>query len=114
LGADLSGREKRVFFGKVKENQQKILAEKRIRHRNFGTYSKHKCGYDTFHLNGLMIQTKNQSSAGSECLITFKTDKNRYAAKEKSIRLRKKQKAFEQIGSKRELESTPIGRVKNK
>lgn len=44
------------LWKEISSNQEKILKEKRIKHRNFWNYSKHNCGYDNCHLNWLMIQ----------------------------------------------------------
>jgi hypothetical protein len=49
-------------------NQQKILANKRIKHRNFGIYSKHGCGYSTCHFNGVMTR---QGSVIAEYNMVF-------------------------------------------
>lgn len=56
LGQDLTVADERRIWDVIYLNQQRILASKRIRHRNFGVYSKHTCGYDTCNLNGIMVK----------------------------------------------------------
>ncbi|WP_179346016.1 hypothetical protein [Winogradskyella ursingii] len=83
LGMDLTQADARQLWDDIKVNQQKILAEKRIKHRNFGEYSKHNCGYANCPYNGLMIK---QGSGLTENHMWFKEDKNQYVAKDKSAR----------------------------
>jgi len=74
----------------IELNQQKILADKRIRHRNFGIYSKHSCGYDTCHLSNLMIK---QGSWLAERHIYFQTDQHsKYSVFAKAERYKKERK----------------------
>jgi hypothetical protein len=56
LGQNLTVADERKLWEEIWFNQQRILANKRIKHRNFGVYSKHSCGYDVCNLNGLMIK----------------------------------------------------------
>ena len=56
LGQDFTKADEDLLRDIIELNQQKILADKRIKHRNFGIYSKHSCGYDTCYMNGLMIK----------------------------------------------------------
>jgi hypothetical protein len=72
-------------------NQQKILAAKKIKHRNFGNYSKHDCGYESCPYNGLMIK---QGSYLTECRIWFPTDNHAYAKELKANRQRKSKRNF--------------------
>ncbi|MFI2744653.1 hypothetical protein ACG2LH_18100 [Zhouia sp. PK063] len=75
----------------IRENQQRILQKKRIKHRNFGTYSKHDCGYDYCPYNGLMIR---QGSILAETSICFKQDKHKDEKRNKSIRLAKEKRMW--------------------
>jgi hypothetical protein len=86
LGQNFTVADERRLWNVIQLNQQKILADKRIRHRNFGTYSKHNCGYDTCHSNRLMIR---QGSRLAESEMHFHTDKSHYPLQEKS-QLRKR------------------------
>jgi hypothetical protein len=56
LGNLVTKGEKDALWDTIMHNQEKILKEKRIKHRNFGTYSKHICGYESCPYNGKMIQ----------------------------------------------------------
>ena len=56
LGETLTAADKNQTWEDIRLNQQRILESKKLRHRNFGTYSKHLCGYDNCELNGLMIK----------------------------------------------------------
>ena len=81
------------IWNDIKANQQKILADKKIKHRNFGDYSKHNCGYDHCPYNGLMIK---QGSWLAEGNMHFNSDKNKYSGKIKSDRLKKERKNEQQ------------------
>lgn len=83
LGQKLTKGDEKKIWDDVRRNQQSILAGKRIRHRNFGEYSKHNCGYDTCIWNGIMIR---QGSWLTESNMHFDSDKNKYAVKDKSDR----------------------------
>ena len=101
LGEELTKADEYQLWQNVKKNQQKILTDKKIKHRNFGIYSKHNCGYDDCPLNGLMIR---QGSFFSEGHMYFYSDKNENAAKNKSDRRKIDRKNEKQI-IKRELEN---------
>ena len=64
------------------EVQEKILKSKKIKHRNFGDYSKHNCGYDNCPYNGLMVRS---GSWLAERSMSFHDDKNNYSKKQKSL-----------------------------
>ena len=70
-------------------HQEKILSEKKIKHRNFGEYSKHNCVYEGCPYNGIMIK---QGSRLAESHIWFESDKNDHAAKDKSDSVKKQRK----------------------
>jgi len=89
LGQELTKADENQVWENIKHNQQKILKEKRIKHRNFGNYSKHNCGYEHCHLNGLMIR---QGSSLTECAMTFDSDKNRNHSS-KGYKMERKQKS---------------------
>lgn len=44
------------IWDEIKRNSEKILKDKRIKHRNFGYYSKHNCGDDACAFNGVMFK----------------------------------------------------------
>ncbi len=86
LGLELTKADENQLWQNVKTNQQKILADKQIKHRNFGIYSIHDCGYDTCPMNGLMVK---QGSFFCENQMRFDSDKHTYSAQLKSERLKK-------------------------
>jgi len=94
LGEELTVADEKQLWENIRSNQQKILADKKIKHRNFGEYSKHNCGYEDCNYNGLMIK---QGSFLTESAIHFNSDKNEYAARDKSERIKKQRKNKKQI-----------------
>ncbi|WP_180754389.1 hypothetical protein [Hymenobacter sp. DG01] len=72
LGQKLTVADERAAWVEISRTQQRILTEKRIRHRNFGTYAKHNCGYDTCPFNGLMVR---QGARLAEGVMSFDTDR---------------------------------------
>ena len=94
LGQELTKGDDEKMWNDIQKNQQKILADKKIKHRNFGNYSKHNCGYDNCVWNGLMIR---QGSWLSETNMHFKGDKNKYQQKLKSDRRKSVRKKEKQI-----------------
>lgn len=93
LGEDLTPQERQVLWESVRDNQQKILKEKRFGHRNFGTYSKHECGLPYCTLDGLMV--KQNSPLGRDG-ICFESDENKDEKENKSKRLQKEKRNFKQ------------------
>ena len=89
LGQELTKADERQIWKEIQRNQQKTLTDKKIRHRNFGEYSKHNCGYDDCPLNGLMI-TRNSPFA--EWHMSFETDHSNNDRRNKSERFRKERK----------------------
>lgn len=73
----------------IKENQEKILADKRINHRNFGTYSKHNCGRENCPYNELMTQ---KGSFLEYHPMQMSLEGRRYSAQNKSDSRRKDRK----------------------
>jgi hypothetical protein len=47
LGQELTTGDEQNIWNNIRRNQQLILEDKKIKHRNFGNYSKHNCGYDS-------------------------------------------------------------------
>jgi hypothetical protein len=93
IGQEITKGDEQKLWDDIKINQQKILADKKIKHRNFGNYSKHNCGYDHCPYNGLMIK---QGSWFAEGNMHFNSDKNKYSGKIKSDRLKKDRKNEQQ------------------
>ena len=91
LGKKLTRGDELNLWRIIRENQEKILKDKKIKHRNFGTYSKHDCGYDTCPYNGLMIKQGSHLAESSMC---FATDKNKDEKKQKAQRKEKEQRVW--------------------
>ncbi|MBC7406563.1 MAG: hypothetical protein H7230_03800 [Candidatus Parcubacteria bacterium] len=56
LGMQILDSDKRDMYKKIRLNQEKILKQKKIRHRNFGIFSKHLCNIEGCHYNGRMVK----------------------------------------------------------
>ena len=94
LGQELTEGDKNQLRITLRRNREKMLKDKQIKHRNFGSYSKHSCGYEDCPYNGVMIR---QDSILSEGGMHFHSDKNPYSAQIKSERRRKARKTAKQI-----------------
>ena len=103
LGEELTVADERNHWRMIIENQEKIIKEKRFGHRNFGTYSKHDCGYDYCPYNGLMIK---QGSHLAETSMCFKSDKNTTEKKLKSQYRKKEQRNWKQHYENGKLQAT--------
>ena len=101
LGEELTSGDEEKIWNEIKKSQQKILTDKKIKHRNFGDYSKHNCGYEDCVYNGLMIK---QGSILSEDQIHFDSDRTKYSAKEKSEKRKVERKNIKKI-IKKEFEN---------
>lgn len=101
LGKELTKGDEDRIWKEVRNNQQKILADKKIKHRNFGNYSKHNCGYEDCVWNGLMIRQGSWLMQGN---MHFESDKNDYLQELKSKKRKIERKNEKQI-IKRELEN---------
>jgi hypothetical protein len=93
LGQDFTVADEDRLRRIIELNQQNILAKKRIKHRNFGIYSKHSCGYDTCFMNNLM--TKQNSLLSEYGMVSMRTDK--YSTFSKSGRRRQERKKQYQL-----------------
>ena len=100
LGETFTIEEERRRWKEVVKNQQKILADKKIKHRNFGTYAKHDCGYADCAWNGMMVKAGSIFSEGHMRFTTDRREKS--AAKVKSAR-RKSDRKQESLLIKKDL-----------
>lgn len=91
---DMSPVEEATFWSNIKRNQEKILKDRNIKHRNFGVYSKHICSEDWCPLNGLMLQ--KGSVLSNRCPMAFSTDKSKVMSKLKSKNNKKERKNKQQ------------------
>lgn len=55
LGLELTKGDEQQRWQQIKRNQEAILKAKQIKHRNFGVYSKHTCGYADCPYEGVMF-----------------------------------------------------------
>ncbi|WP_339925157.1 hypothetical protein [uncultured Cyclobacterium sp.] len=94
LGLELTAADERQIWEDIRANQEKILSDKKLKHRNFGDYSKHNCGHEDCPYNGIMIKP---GSSFAESSMHFKSDKNAVSAKKKSERFKKQRKNKHQI-----------------
>ena len=81
LGQELTKGDELRIWDDIRRNQQRILEDKKIKHRNFGTYSKHNCPNEDCFLKGVMIR---QGSRLAETEMHFDSDKSKYGASHKS------------------------------
>jgi hypothetical protein len=100
--AEVTKADRHQLWQDVIANQQKILAAKKIKHRNFGNYSKHDCGYESCPYNGLMIKKGSHLTEGR---IWFSTDEHlRYSKVLKVERHRKSKREFRDNIAKLDLD----------
>jgi hypothetical protein len=92
LGQELTIADERAAWADIRRNQEQLLADKRIRHRNIGTYARHDCGYSDCPFNGLMVR---QGSWMAEGGLHFTSDQRHYrGTPEQSQRRRQERKDF--------------------
>tara|TARA_R110000787_G_scaffold25308_4_gene71145 strand:- start:1015 stop:1557 length:543 start_codon:yes stop_codon:yes gene_type:complete len=89
LGLEMTVADEAKVWDDIRTNQEKILSKKKIKHRNFGEYSKHNCGHEDCKYNGLMIR---QGSPFTEDHMWFTSDKNETSGKNKSSKIKKERK----------------------
>ena len=94
LGMELTVADERQLWADIRANQEKILSDKKLKHRSFGVYSKHDCGYEDCPYNGVMIKKGSRLQEGH---MWFQSDKDEYVAKEKSLRIKKERKEQHKI-----------------
>lgn len=97
LGEQLTVGDRDGIWDDLRKAQQKILSDKKIRHRNFGTYSKHNCGRENCNWNGVMIK---QGSTFAWTNIHFDSDKSKYSGQVKSEKRKIDRKNQKQIINK--------------
>ncbi|WP_035558117.1 hypothetical protein [Hymenobacter sp. IS2118] len=103
LGETLTEADENQVWENIKRNQQKIWENKRLGHRNFGTYSKHICGYDTCHLNGMMIRQGSHLEYGGP--MHFHSDNHSWSKPAKAARYKQERKSKQQLIAKRIIEA---------
>ncbi len=89
LGEELTKADAEQVWRDIRKNQERILSDKKIKHRNFGEHSKHNCGHPGCPFDGMMIR---QDTWLTEYHMHFVTDRNRDGVKAKSDRFKKDRK----------------------
>jgi hypothetical protein len=95
LGEEMTKADERQLWKEVQVKQLEILNDKKLGHRNFGTYSKHICGQEGCPYEGLMTQKGSFFAYHNE--MQFDTDKQRFGKKLKSKEFKKERKAEKEI-----------------
>jgi hypothetical protein len=107
LGKDLTKGDEEQAWKQIVHNQEKILKDKRIKHRSFGIYSKHHCAEINCIYNGLML---HKGSFLTVDRMHFASDQNRYEKKEKAKKIKSVRKIESQIVKDEiDLETAPAG-----
>ena len=94
LGKTLTKGDEEQAWKEIISNQEKILKDKKISHRNFGVYSKHYCREIGCVYNGLMIQ---KGSFLTVDRMHFFSDEGKSEKKEKAKRIVAERKTENQI-----------------
>jgi hypothetical protein len=89
LGENLTVADEKKIYTDIRHNQQKILKNKRIKHRNFGTHSKHDCGSEYCCCRGRMIK---RGSILEESRIIFDSDRHHTWYTRLKVELAKKER----------------------
>jgi hypothetical protein len=89
LGEELTRADEMQLWREIRKNQERILADKKIKHRNFGDHSKHNCGHPGCPFDGMMIR---QDSWLARYHMVFVSDRDKTSTKAKSARFKKERK----------------------
>ncbi len=89
LGEELTVADEGQLWVEIRKNQERILSDKKIKHRNFGSYSKHNCGHPGCPFDGMMIR---QDSWLAYRHMFFDSDRTKVSVKAKSERFKKERK----------------------
>ena len=105
LGETLTKADEQQAWDDIRQNQQRILESKRLNHRNFGTYSKHRCGSDTCFMHGLMTKEGSVLAYyGNNGPMGFGSDNCSWSKELKAERRKKDRKSEQQITFQRIIE----------
>jgi len=94
LGQTLTSGHIAQLWKEITAYQERFLKTKKIRHRNFGVYSKQLCGHEHCSHHGMMTR---QGRGLHYTQMKFKSDKSKTALKFKSMLLKKARKNKRQI-----------------
>ena len=104
LGKTLTKADESQAWDDIRQNQQRILESKQLKHRNFGTYSKHDCGYDTCFMNGLMTKQGSTIAYYGGGAMGFGSDTCSWSKELKAARRKQDRKSEHRITAQRILE----------
>ena len=85
LGLELTNGDKEELWRNIAVNQEKILRDKRIKHRNFGEYSKHNCGFETCPMNGIMIKQGSYFAEYGMCVGNVNKDMRKVQSEKRKL-----------------------------
>ncbi|MDO7845998.1 hypothetical protein Q5H92_06495 [Hymenobacter sp. M29] len=104
LGEKLTIADESQAWDDIRQNQQRILESKKLKHRNFGTYSKHDCGQEICYMKGLMTKQGSILAYYGSGEMGFGSDTRNWFKSEKAARYKRDRKAEQQIVSNRIVE----------
>ena len=105
LGETLTEGDENQVWENIKRNQQKIWEGKQLSHRNFGTYSKHLCGYPACPLNGMMIrQGSDLADGGTMRFYSDNRNRRTWPLKLKARQHKRDRKSEQQVTIQRFVE----------
>lgn len=99
IGLTLTNADLDEWWRQIHKNQELMLKKKRIKHQNFGEYSKHNCGNENCSMNGIMIKQGSYMAEYTMCIGYINKD----LQQQKAERI-KRERRNEKIIIKRELD----------
>lgn len=101
LGQELTKADENQLITNIRNFQEKTLKDKKIKHRNFGDYSKHNCGYEGCRFSGMMIK---QGSYFAQSTMYFNNDNTNFYCGDTTSEKHKKDRKTKNNLIERELE----------
>src|SRR5690606_22929211 len=89
LDQELTKADELQLWHEIRKNQERILSDKQIKHRNIGDHSTHNCGHPGCPFDGMMIR---QDSWLARYHMVFNSDRDKVSVKAKSERFKKERK----------------------
>ena len=104
LGETLTVADESQVWDNIRHNQQRILESKKLKHRNFGTYSRHDCGQDVCYMKGLMTKEGSTLAYYGSGEMGFSSDNRSWSKELKAARYKKDRKSEQIITFQRFVE----------
>ena len=101
LGETLTTADESQAWEDIRHNQQRILESKKLKHRNFGTYSKHNCGQEICYMKGLMTKQGSTLAYYGSGGMGFGSDTRNWFKSEKAARFKQDRKSEHNIVNQR-------------